>query len=258
VVGEFREERANEFPLRHISPFTHQILPTLEYERPVSAANSKTASREQRIRGHEQSRALDAITKTFMLRRLQKDVLKSTLPPRHELLLFCRPSKQQCELYRGIARRGMGSAVKGGGATAEALTVLTSLRKLCCHPSLAQDSKVVLAATDISSSGKLEILCALLEAARKHTPNDKVVIVSSFTSALSIIEETIIKPHGWPYHRLDGSTAQSERQSSVDSFNRASSSKAFVFLLSSKAGGCGLNMVGGESESRRQQVHSTF
>jgi DNA repair and recombination RAD54-like protein len=64
------------------------------YERPISAANSKRAKLEQKTLGHAQSQALDKITKPFMLRRIEKDILKTLLPPRQELLLFCRPSKR--------------------------------------------------------------------------------------------------------------------------------------------------------------------
>ena len=174
-----------------------------------------------------------------MLRRLQKDILKSLLPPRKELLLFCRPSKRQRELYKSIA----GSALSSG-ATAEALTVLTNLRKLCCHPSLLEKNNQ--GAKDLALSGKLKVLDALLQATKQSNPGDKVVIVSNFTSALSIIEEAIFKVRGWSYMRLDGTVAQSNRQPLVDSFNRCSPDKAFAFLLSSKAGGCGLNLIGGE------------
>ena len=213
-----------------------------EYERPISAANSKSATREQRFRGHAQSQALDKITSTFMLRRLQKDILKTLLPPRTEFLLFCRPSETQCELYKSIASQAMSSSKVG--ATAEALTVLTSLRKLCSHPSLLKTNSQI--DKDITLSGKVQVLDALLQAVRRHTPNDKVVIVSNFTSALTVIEETVLKTRGLSYLRLDGTVSQSERQPLVDSFNRCSVDKGFAFLLSSKAGGCGLNIIGGK------------
>jgi len=216
----------------------------LEYERPISAANSKSAKWEQRARGHAQSQALDKITSTFMLRRLQKDILKSLLPPRKEFLLFCRPSDYQCELYKSISSKAMSSPK--GGATAEALTVLTSLRKLCSHPSLLEKNAQV--DKNVTLSGKVEILDALLQAIKQSNPDDKIVIVSNFTSALSVIEETILKARGLPYLRLDGTVALSERQPLVDSFNRCSVDKGFAFLLSSKAGGCGLNLIGGEQK----------
>lgn len=215
-----------------------------EYERPISAANSKSATRQARVRGHEQSQALDTITSTFMLRRLQKDVLKTLLPPRKEFLLFCRPSQEQCRLYKSISSKAVSSSSSGGGATAEALTVLTSLRKLCSHPSLLEKNSPI--DKDVTLSGKVQVLDALLQGIKQSNPGDKIVIVSNFTSALTVIEETILKTRGLPFLRLDGTVPQAERQPLVDTFNRCSPEKAFAFLLSSKAGGCGLNLIGGK------------
>lgn len=130
-----------------------------------------------------------------------------------------------------------------GGATAEALTVLTKLRKLCSHPSLLEKNAQI--DKDVTLSGKVEVLDALLRAIKQSNPDDKIVIVSNFTSALTAIEETILKTRGLPFLRLDGTVPQAERQPLVDSFNRCSPDKAFAFLLSSKAGGCGLNLIGG-------------
>jgi SNF2 family DNA or RNA helicase len=76
---------------------------------------------------------------------------------------------------------------------------------------------------EISSSGKLYILERLLETIYRTNPTDKVVVVSNFTSALTVIDQTILTPKKWSSISLDGTT---------------------VFLLSSKAGGCGLNLIG--------------
>ncbi len=226
-----------------------------EYERSISAANSKSASREARVGGHEQSQALDKITSTFMLRRLQKDVLKTLLPPRKEFLLFCRPSQHQCRLYKSIASKAVTSS-SSGGATAEALTLLTNLRKLCSHPSLLEKNGPI--NKDVALSGKVEVLDALLRGIKQSNPDDKIVIVSNFTSALTVIEETILMTRGLPYLRLDGTVPQAERQPLVDTFNRCSPEKAFAFLLSSKAGGCGLNLIGGKRLPLRTEVKSSF
>ena len=71
-----------------------------------------------------------------------------------------------------------------------------------------------------------------------------MVVISNFTSALSVIEQAVLQRRGWSSLRLDGATEQNARQSLVDSFNRGSVDQSFVFLLSSKAGGCGLNLIG--------------
>ena len=206
-----------------------------EYERPITAMNQKNASREQKWRGQEQSKALDSLIKLFMLRRLQKDVLKAMLPPRTEVLLFCRPTTVQCQMYEKLCRGHTASSM-----STEALTTLTKLRKLCSHPFLVgekageNNGKKVAGEDYVSLSGKLIVLQGLLRSIREQ--GDKVVIVSNFTSALSLIESTILEPQKVPFCRLDGSTDQSERSSMVDMFNRPNSS-VFAFLLSSKAGG---------------------
>ena len=95
------------------------------------------------------------------------------------------------------------------------------------------------------SSEKLVVLQDLLSSIRSECPNDKVVIVSNYTSALSLIESAILQEQSWSSLRLDGSIEQRSRQTIVDSFNRGSVASSFVLLLSSKAGGCGLNLIGG-------------
>lgn len=215
-----------------------------EYERPISASNNKSASSEQKRRGLAQSRALDEITQNFMLRRLQKDVLKSILPRREEVLLFCRPTPHQCKLYKELTKSQQSGVATG--VTADALTTLISLRKLCSHPHLNDKSPHPFHESDVALSGKLTVLDSLLESIRKKAPDDKIVIVSNFTSALSVIEDAVLKPRDLTYQRLDGSTDLSNRQAIVDTFNRTSAERNFAVLLSSKAGGCGLNLIGGK------------
>lgn len=178
-----------------------------------------------------------------MLRRMQKDVLKTILPPRHECLLFCSPTVAQCQLYKHLTKDD-----NFDKATADALKILINLRKLCSHPSLLMNDDTSFVSSDdtdgIEGSGKVKVLDALLQEIRAKAPKDKVVIVSNFTSALTMIENTILKPRGLSFIRLDGTTELSNRQSLVDTFNATTSDRHFIFLLSSKAGGCGLNLIG--------------
>ncbi|CAM9426328.1 unnamed protein product, partial [Choristocarpus tenellus] len=92
-------------------------------------------------------------------------------------------------------------------------------------------------------SGKLEVLEGLLEAVQKGSPDDKVVLSSNFTSTLNVLE-CMANRRGWGFLRLDGGTTTQLRQSLVDRFNRADPKDLFLFLLSAKAGGVGLNLVG--------------
>jgi SNF2 family DNA or RNA helicase len=208
-----------------------------DFERPISASSGSNASQEQRRLGAVQAKELDKITQTFMLRRLQKDILSTMLPPRSEFLLFCIPSIEQCELYRSIVNESQGES-------AESLTKLTALRKLCLHPCLLDQTTVSHANADIAQSGKLVVLEALLVMIRTQCPHDKVVLVSSYTSALTVVESVVLQPRQLSYVRLDGTTDVQSRQPLVDSFNRSSPDQQFCLLLSSKAGGVGLNLVG--------------
>ena len=228
------------------------------YERPINASNNKAATSDQKAKARHLSKSLDRITSTFMLRRLQRDVLKEHLPPRSEILLFCRPSERQKQEYISLTKgvRG-GAGPSGAGVSADALTLLMKVRKLCSHPYLLNDededpfaAKRSATAENggkcehVALSGKLSVLESLLSSIRSEAPGSKVVIISNFTSALSVIEQAILQRRGWSSLRLDGTTEQNARQTLVDSFNRGSVDQSFVFLLSSKAGGCGLNLIG--------------
>ena len=90
-------------------------------------------------------------------------------------------------------------------------------------------------------SGKLTVLDCLL-AVVKSTSSDKVVLVSNYTQTLDMFERLCVLRH-YGYVRLDGSMTIKKRAKVVDEFNDPSSSQ-FIFMLSSKAGGCGLNLIG--------------
>lgn len=153
------------------------------------------------------------------------------LPPRIEALLFCRPTKEQCDLYLKVTVESRSSNLS------DALTTLTSLRKICLHPSLHLGTTDDCSPSDLARSGKLFVLDALLQQITESAPGEKVVVVSNFTSVLSMIESLILRPRNLSYLRLDGSTDPQTRQNHVDFFNRSSVQHSFCFLLSSKAGG---------------------
>lgn len=212
-----------------------------DYERPIMACGEKGCTADQKRHGTEQSRVLDRIVKTIMLRRLQKDTLKKLLPPRHDYLLFVRPTQLQCRKYLEITRQHGLNSISRGGASSEALTALIALRKVCAHPFLLKassehqsdpsqriNSKAVV---DVSQSGKLMVLQSLLREIRVNAPDDKVVIVSNFTSTLTLIEELILKKaSNFPSLRLDGKVDAKNRQNIVDTFNRVPTDMTFALV----------------------------
>jgi len=93
-------------------------------------------------------------------------------------------------------------------------------------------------------SGKMFVLFRLMREMRKPgNGNDKIVIVSNYTQTLDLIGR-MCRENNWGSCRLDGSISMKKRQKMCDDFNDPSSSLV-AFLLSSKAGGCGLNLIGG-------------
>ncbi|KAJ2058556.1 DNA-dependent ATPase protein rad54 [Coemansia sp. S146] len=91
-------------------------------------------------------------------------------------------------------------------------------------------------------SSKMALLDRMLQQIRKSPDRDKIVLISNYTQTLDLFE-ALCTARGFGYYRLDGSLNIVKRQQIVDRFNDPKDS-AFVFLLSSKAGGCGINLVG--------------
>ena len=92
------------------------------------------------------------------------------------------------------------------------------------------------------TSGKLVFLDEILQTLQWDN-NSKIVIVSNFTATLDVIAR-VCELRDWKYLRLDGSTVSSKRQELVQRFNEKHNTTERVFLLSSRAGGVGLNLIG--------------
>uniref|UniRef100_F1KX53 DNA repair and recombination protein RAD54-like n=1 Tax=Ascaris suum TaxID=6253 RepID=F1KX53_ASCSU len=190
-----------------------------------------------------------------ILLRRTADVNFNNLPPRHEYVLWCRLSKVQQLIYNRII----------GLASSDHLAIIDMLRKLCNHPSILYQSltskhgafnscestlnATVLRAfpssfepncSTIVDSGKLSVFVKMMVSLRET--NEKVVVVSNFTKTLDMLSE-VCKGIFCTVTRLDGSVVPHRRMQLVDEFN-TSSLPNHVFLLSTKAGGVGLNLIG--------------
>ena len=100
-------------------------------------------------------------------------------------------------------------------------------------------SSELLECSRLDMSGKLRTLDKLLSSFTSR--REKTLVFSLSTQTLDIIE-AYTKSKGWSYVRLDGSTPQGQRQHLVDKFNK-DRSNIFIFLISTKAGGLGLNLT---------------
>jgi SWI/SNF-related matrix-associated actin-dependent regulator of chromatin subfamily A member 5 len=120
--------------------------------------------------------------------------------------------------------------------------LVMQLRKCCLHPFLFDGAEVDVDKTTcedlIAASGKLTVLDMLLRSLyeKKH----RVVLFSQFTSVLDILDDYCTM-RGWKHCRFDGSTPRAKRNFIVNQFN-APDSDYFVFLMSTRSGGMGLNL----------------
>ncbi|KAF8168355.1 SNF2-family ATP dependent chromatin remodeling factor snf21 [Crassisporium funariophilum] len=192
-------------------------------------------------------RRLHKVLRPFLLRRLKKDV-ESELPDKVEKVIKIRMSALQSQLYKQMKKHKMiadGKDNKGKSGGVKGLSnELMQLRKICQHPFLFEsvedkispggfiDDKLV------RTSGKIELLNRILP--KFFATGHRVLIFFQMTKVMDIMED-FLKMLGWKYLRLDGGTKTDERASFVQMFN-AKDSEYKVFILSTRAGGLGLNL----------------
>ena len=161
---------------------------------------------------------------SFYLRRTSADVDRSHLPPKTEHIVCCAMTPAQRAAYVAVIQ----------DTDVDALAKIHCLRNIATRGVLSNESSS-------SSSGKLMVLRNLLTEVMRST-TDKVVVVSLSTETLDVLKG-ICDAGEWSTARLDGSTPVDDRTAIVTRFN-STTSNLRVFLLSSKAGGCGLNLIG--------------
>ncbi|KAI0374888.1 DNA repair protein, SNF2 family [Pilatotrama ljubarskyi] len=198
----------------------------------------------------------------FIIRRTN-DLLSKYLPVKYEQVVFCKLSDFQLALYRLFISSPEIQALLRG-TDSQPLKAINILKKLCNHPELLdlpgdlRGSEKLLpegynganaSARDRGRNqgvncewgGKFLVLERFLH--RIHTEtNDKIVLISNYTQTLDLFEK-LLRCKKYGYFRLDGTMTINKRQKLVDQFNDPNG-KEFVFLLSSKAGGCGINLIG--------------
>lgn len=172
--------------------------------------------------------------KPFIMRRMKYEVL-SELPDKIENTFLSELDTSQKKIYSAylLAARKEAAQLVENGDSMRILSLLMRLRQICCHPKLI-DSEYD------KSSGKLELLEELVESG--IDAGHRILIFSQFTSMLSIIRDRL-NSLGISSFYLDGHTPAPMRSEMADKFNSGDRS---VFLVSLKAGGTGLNLVGAD------------
>ena len=198
------------------------------YEIPIMRDNDEEASKK-----------LKMMIEPFILRRIKKEVLKE-LPEKSVTILNNEMEEEQQKIYMSYlsqARTEAMKEIKQQGfekSQIKILALLTRLRQICCHPSLFIENYQ-------SGSSKLTQCIELVKDAVEG--GHKILIFSGYTSMFKIIEGHL-KKENIKYYKLTGQTKVEERIGLVDDFNKNEEVK--VFLISLKAGGTGLNLIGAD------------
>ncbi|RAL10055.1 putative RSC complex subunit (Sth1) [Aspergillus homomorphus CBS 101889] len=191
-------------------------------------------------------RRLHKVLRPFLLRRLKKDVEKD-LPDKQERVIKCRFSALQAKLYRQLVTHNKMAVSdgKGGKTGMRGLSnMLMQLRKLCNHPFVFEPVEDQMnpgrGTNDLlwRTAGKFELLDRILPKFR--ATGHRVLMFFQMTQIMNIMED-FLRLRGLKYLRLDGSTKSDDRSDLLKKFN-AEGSEYFCFLLSTRAGGLGLNL----------------
>jgi len=214
------------------------------FQDPIQRGTESRASESDRKIAEARSKELFKLTKEFIIRRTA-EINQKFLPPRNDINIFVRLSRDQEKMYTETVFSALYDRTEPAGT--DALRSIHRLRQICTHTSLVNGPGTPQSDISWDAKGKLFVIKELLVQMRKHEPKDRIVLVSNSTKTLDLLGK--LCAHLKCAHvRLDGSTQADRRQEIVNAFNspwRASTSgQPVVFLLSSKAGGCGLNLIG--------------
>uniref|UniRef100_A0A0R3RZT4 DNA repair and recombination protein RAD54-like n=1 Tax=Elaeophora elaphi TaxID=1147741 RepID=A0A0R3RZT4_9BILA len=230
------------------------------FENVILRGRDADATDAQRERGDTALLEMSSIVNKCIIRRTSA-LLTKYLPVKYELIICCKLTELQEKLYKQLISAfsigGKQKITEGDKITGTALSFITNLKKLCNHPQLIlskcqkkeegfEDCLKLFPGEfgkkfEPAFSGKMKVLDYLL-AATRATTNDKFVLVSNYTQTIDAFVE-LCQLRRYPYIRLDGTCTIKQRAKLVEKFNDPESVE-YVFLLSSKAGGCGLNLIG--------------
>ncbi|KZT55273.1 DNA repair protein, SNF2 family [Calocera cornea HHB12733] len=242
------------------------------YELAILRGRDADASDKEKQNSEAKLKELAERVSKFIIRRTN-DLLSKYLPVKYEHVVFCTLSPLQLALYRHFIKSpDTQKLLRGQGS--QPLKAINVLKKLCNHPELLNLPEDLpgcesILPPDYGNSlhggpkmsrgergmrdrgvgeevhcewgGKFLVLERFLDQI-KRTTNDKIVLISNYTQTLDLFEK-MCRSKRYGFFRLDGTMTVVKRQKLVDQFNDPEG-KEFIFLLSSKAGGCGINLIG--------------
>uniref|UniRef100_A0A671YAJ9 Chromodomain helicase DNA binding protein 4 n=1 Tax=Sparus aurata TaxID=8175 RepID=A0A671YAJ9_SPAAU len=251
----------NNYPLQHKLLLTGTPLQN-NLEELFHLLNFLTPERFNNLEGfleefadiakEDQIKKLHDMLGPHMLRRLKADVFKH-MPSKTELIVRVELSPMQKKYYKFILTRNFEALnTRGGGNQVSLLNVVMDLKKCCNHPYLFPA-----AATEApklpngmyegnaltKSSGKLTLLQKMMRKLKEG--GHRVLVFSQMTKMLDLLED-FLENEGYKYERIDGGVTGNLRQEAIDRFN-APGAPQFAFLLSTRAGGLGINLASADT-----------
>ncbi|XP_043073966.1 chromodomain-helicase-DNA-binding protein 4a isoform X1 [Puntigrus tetrazona] len=247
----------NNYPLQHKLLLTgtplqnnlEELFHLLNFLTPERFSNLEGFLEEfADIAKEDQIKKLHDMLGPHMLRRLKADVFKH-MPSKTELIVRVELSPMQKKYYKFILTRNFEALnTRGGGNQVSLLNVVMDLKKCCNHPYLFPVAAMEAAKMPngmyegsalTKSSGKLLLLHKMLRKLKEG--GHRVLIFSQMTKMLDLLED-FLENEGYKYERIDGGITGGMRQEAIDRFN-APGAPQFVFLLSTRAGGLGINLA---------------
>jgi ATP-dependent DNA helicase len=193
---------------------------------------------------------LHDILRPFLLRRLKIDV-EHSLPLKKEILLYAQMTPAQRKLNEAMMDKTIGDVLNkmtdGSKSRAALNNVIMQLRKVCNHPDLITgglDGDHLFPSADVlvEQCGKMQLLDRMLM--KLKAKGHKVLIFSQMTKMLDLLE-IFLNDRGHSPCRIDGSIDMDTRRDQIKRFNEDKTT--FVFLLSTRAGGLGINLTAADT-----------
>ncbi|XP_042291227.1 chromodomain-helicase-DNA-binding protein 4a isoform X2 [Thunnus maccoyii] len=247
----------NNYPLQHKLLLTgtplqnnlEELFHLLNFLTPERFSNLEGFLEEfADIAKEDQIKKLHDMLGPHMLRRLKADVFKH-MPSKTELIVRVELSPMQKKYYKFILTKNFEALnTKGGGNQVSLLNVVMDLKKCCNHPYLfpaaaMEAPKMPNGMYDGQSltkaAGKLLLLQKMMR--KLKDGGHRVLIFSQMTKMLDLLED-FLENEGYKYERIDGGITGGMRQEAIDRFN-APGAQQFAFLLSTRAGGLGINLA---------------
>ncbi|XP_070597973.1 chromodomain-helicase-DNA-binding protein 1-like isoform X2 [Erythrolamprus reginae] len=210
---------------------------------PKELANEFVSYYHEIEKDTEKVKELHSLLQPLLLRRVKAEVSEE-IPKKVEVVLYHGMSALQKKLYKALLVKDLDAFENESGKKANLQNVLIQLRKCVAHPYLfigVEPEPFVIGDHLIEASGKLNLLDKLLSFL--YDGKHRVLLFSQMTQMLDILQD-YMEYRGYSYERLDGSVRGEERHLAINNFAQQ---PIFVFLLSTKAGGVGINLTAADT-----------